>query len=211
MGDKRNYKSTRTIFALLLLSLLFITGGFSYAFFEYIGKGNTANLIETGNMIFRYDENSSQGNGIQLVNALPMSDENGKTLQSAHQMFDFQVFTNILDTSLEYQIVAKKQADSNFNEHYVKIYLTEIKGNQEIPITSTIKPDGSVIRYSEFPETNFPNQTGKLIYRETMKNVAKYTKNFRLRMWIANDADASSDDYANKKFSIKVNVYAQSA
>lgn len=210
MIDKKNYKNSRIVFALLLLSLLFMTGGLSYAFFEYIGKGNTTNSIETGDLIFRYDENVSQGNGIQLVNALPISDENGKTLQAAHQMFDFQVFTNIIDTSLEYQIVAKKQADSNFNEHYVKIYLTEIKGNQEIPITSTIKEDGSVIRYSELPETNFPNETGELIYRETMKNVAKYTKNFRLRMWIADDADVSSSDYVNKKFSIKINVYAQS-
>lgn len=210
MSDKRNYKSSRIIFFLLLLSLLFMTGGFSYAFFTYIGNGNTTNTIETGNMIFRYDENASQGNGIQLVNALPINDETGKTLQATHQIFDFQVFTNIVDTSLEYQIVAQKQSNSNFNEHYVKIYLTEIKGNQEVPIISTIKSDGSVIRYSELPETNFPNQTGKLIYRETMKNVAKYTKNFRLRMWVADDTDASSSDYPNKKFSIKINVYAQS-
>lgn len=207
--EERERKGKKIIVLLLLLSIIVFTAGASYAFFQYIERGNTVNVIETGDMVFRYDESKSSDNGIRLVDALPMSDMDGKSLQAPHQYFDFQVYTNIVNSPVEYQVVASVQEDTNLPYDDVKVYLTEKNGNQETPVDGSIV-DGKVIKFSTLPETNYPGQTGKVIYRETLQRRTDYSKTFRLRLWVSDDVDPETDDYLGKKFSIKVNVYAQS-
>ena len=196
------------IVLLLLLSLALITAGTSFAFFEYMTRGTTENYIETANVIFRYDEKEGQGNGILLRNQLPIADEVGKQLEGENQTFDFDVFTNIQDMSIKYQLIATKEESSDLPEEFVKIYLTQVDGDQENPVKSTLHEDGEVVLYSELADTKYNNQDGKVIYEEVMNNKEDYMKSFRLRMWVSNEVDALDDIYMNKEFSIKVSIFA---
>lgn len=211
-NNKNNDKQVKTItLVLLLLSILALTIGSSFAFFQYVLKGNTVNYIETGDVIFAYNEGKDVTNGIKIADALPVSDTEGKVLSAPNQTFDFQILSNIANTPIEYQVVAQTEADSTLSSNYVKVYLTSLTGGIEEPVLGAIKGN-AVIKYSELLDTDFPGQTGKVIYRETMNLAAgqKYSKSFRLRMWIAADTNINNADYMNKRFSIKVNTFATS-
>lgn len=180
--------------------------GFSTAIFFYLGKGTTNNVIQTGRIVFSYsdaDIGSEDGNGIDIVNALPISDANGKLLSSPKEYFDFTISASTTNTDLVYEIVANKQIDSTMNEGVVKIYLTEFNGNEEIetPITA-----GSVTpTYSELSDTTNNLLAGKTIYYGTVQaGEVAYGKKFRLRMWL--DSRATQEEIGETAFRVKVNV-----
>lgn len=182
--------------------------GFSTAIFFYLGKGTTNNVIQTGRIVFSYsdaDIGSEDGNGIDIVNALPISDANGKLLSSPKEYFDFTISASTTNTDLVYEIVANKQIDSTMNEGVVKIYLTEFNGNEEIetPITA-----GSVTpTYSELSDTTNNLLAGKTIYYGTVQaGEVAYGKKFRLRMWL--DSRATQEEIGETAFRVKVNVAA---
>lgn len=209
LKEKKRRKWNRVAFLLLTLSLCLLTCGVSTAFFEYVKSGNKVNTIETGQMVFTYSESNDAGSGIYIENAMPTSDEDGKNLRIANQYFDFQIYTNIISAPLEYQIVAAKQSNSTLPDDYVKIYLTRREGNYETPVEETT-PNGEVILFSQLANTDYPGQTGKVIYRETVTNNKEYSKEYRLRMWVKEDVDVLDSNFSNKQFSIKINVYARS-
>ncbi len=209
MENERKKRSTpKYIVLLLLLSLALITAGTSFAFFEYMTRGTTENYIETANVIFRYDEKETQGNGLLLKNQLPIADEVGKQLEGENQTFDFDVFTNVQDMDIKYQLIATKEESTDLPEEFVKIYLTQVDGDQENPVKSTLHDDGEVVLYNELEDVTFNNQEGKVLYEEVMNNKEDYMKSFRLRMWVSNEVDALDEAYMEKEFSIKVSIFA---
>lgn len=201
-------KKGNLIIVVLLLSMITIFLGFSAAIFFYLGKGTTNNVIQTGKIVFSYsdaDIGSEDGNGIDIVNALPMSDASGKILSSPKEYFDFTISASTTNTDLVYEIVANKQEDSTMNEGVVKIYLTEFNGNTEVetPITG-----GNVTpTYAELSDTNNNLLEGKTIYYGTVNaGEVAYGKKFRLRMWI--DNRATENEVGESIFKVKVNVAA---
>lgn len=203
-------KKGNLILVVLLLSIITIFLGVSAAIFVYLGKGTTNNVIQTGRIVFSYsdaDIGSEDGNGIDIVNALPISDANGKILSSPKEYFDFTITASTADADLVYEIVANKQDESNMNEGVVKVYLTEYNGNTEVetPITG-----GSVTpTYSELSDTTNSLLEGKTIYYGTVKaGEVAYGKKFRLRMWL--DNRASQEEIGETVFKVKVNVAALS-
>lgn len=201
-------KKGNLIIVVLLLSMITIFLGFSAAIFFYLGKGTTNNVIQTGKIVFSYsdaDIGSEDGNGIDIVNALPMSDASGKILSSPKEYFDFTISASTTNTDLVYEIVANKQEDSTMNEGVVKIYLTEFNGNTEVetPITGgNITPT-----YAELSDTNNNLLEGKTIYYGTVNaGEVAYGKKFRLRMWI--DNRATENEVGESIFKVKVNVAA---
>ena len=201
-------KKGNLIIVVLLLSIITIFLGFSVAVFVYLGKGTTNNVIQTGRIVFSYsdaDIGSDDGNGIDIVNALPISDENGKILSSSKEYFDFTITASTTDTDLVYEIVANKQEESTMNEGVVKVYLTEYNGNIEVetPITG-----GSVTpTYAELSDTTNNLLEGKTIYYGTIKaGEVAYGKKFRLRMWL--DSRARQEEIGETFFKVKVNVAA---
>lgn len=201
-------KKGNLIIVVLLLSMITIFLGFSAAIFFYLGKGTTNNVIQTGRIVFSYsdaDIGSEDGNGIDIVNALPMSDASGKILSSPKEYFDFTISASTTNTDLVYEIVANKQEDSTMNEGVVKIYLTEFNGNTEVetPITG-----GNVTpTYAELSDTNNNLLEGKTLYYGTVNaGEVAYGKKFRLRMWI--DNRATENEVGESIFKVKVNVAA---
>ena len=224
--DKKDTKKeirtqSRIVLVLAIFLLVAVTIGVSYAFFTYARLGTTENTITTGTITFLYDEKNASGNGIVITDALPTTDANGKILTGDNNVFGFKVLaTTTGNTSLPYEITARKKADSTAPEDAIKIYLTEVGTDTETPAPLTLK-DTNVTRFSELTQTGVAVSDGiieKTIYNGSVPaNSTNYEKNFRLRMWIADDVDYSptkdsegNDVYPmnNKKFTVTVNVYA---
>ena len=201
------------ITVLAIVSLIVITIGVSYSFFTYTREGTTENVIKSGSITFLYTEVSKVGRGIELSDAYPISDEEGKIQTGEGKVFDFKVTsTTSSSTSIPYEVTARKKADSTLDEEAVKVYLTEVNGEEKEILLD---------KYSNLEQTsvNVPSGTvEKTIYTGIVPaNNSNYEKNFRLRMWIDNSVDFSpvKDEngndiypYNNKTFTLTVNVYA---
>ena len=187
-----------------VLSLILITVGVSYSLFTYSKTGVTDNIIKTGKINFLYTEVSGIGKGISLTDAFPISDEEGKLQTGEGKVFDFKITSTIeMNSSISYEVTARKKSDSTLDEDKVKLYLTEVDGTEEEILLD---------KYSNLTQTNTKVPDGvveKTIYEgEVSANTSNYEKNFRLRMWIDNDADFSDGSMNNKTFTVTVNVYA---
>lgn len=208
---EQNHKKKQIIIALLLVALLCLTFGVSFAFFTYMKQGSTINSITTGNLTFYYDEKEAIGNGIQLTNSLPTSDDVGKGMMGSNQVFDFQVVADAVGEDIFYEVTMDKQESSTLSGNHVKVYLTTIEGSLEQEVANSMS-GGEVKTYTEYDTTEVKDAQGKTLYQENIPNgTSDYEKNFRLRMWISEGATSVVGGkwaYSEKEFSIKVNVYA---
>ena len=201
----KNSKKKQIFLTLIaVLSLILITIGVSYSLFTYSKVGTTDNVVKTGKINFLYTEVSGIGKGISLTDAFPISDEEGKIQIGEGKVFDFKITSTIeMNSNIKYEVTARKKSDSTLAEDKVKLYLTEVDGTEQellldnyynLEQTSTKVPEGTV---------------EKTIYEGTVPaNTKNYEKNFRLRMWIDNNADFSQGDMNNKTFTVTVNVYS---
>lgn len=206
--EKRKYGVILMVF--LLISVVFISVGISMAVFNYMGRGETSNVIKTGRIVFSYSDANGAGNGINITNAMPTPDSVGKTLSNSREYFDFSVSASTTSTNIAYEMVVNKESSSTLSDDQVKIYLTERQGATEIetPITG-----GSVTpTYASLTDTSNPNLTGKTIYYGTVNaGEVAYGKNFRLRMWIKDNNTDNFDETNSKEYSVRVNVAAVSS
>ena len=201
---KSNKKKQIFLTLIAVLSLILITVGVSYSLFTYSKTGSTDNIVKTGKVNFLYTEVSGVGKGISLTDAFPISDEEGKLQTGEGKVFDFKITSTIeMNSNIKYEVTARKKSDSTLAEDKVKLYLTEVNGNEQEILLD---------KYSNLTQTNTKVPDGvveKTIYEgEVSANTSNYEKNFRLRMWVDNDTDFSQGDMNNKKFTITVNVYA---
>lgn len=204
---KINYERLKlTTLVILVFSLVLLVFGATYAICSNLILGTTDNILEAGMLSFSFNEDAFLGNGINIENALPTSDERGKILNSTSQYFDFSVNALATIAPLSYQVVVIKQDNSTFKEENVKIYLTLRNGTTETP--SPLVLDGSkVVTYNQLQ--NSINNEGKVVYNGVVpKSESEYNQSFRLRMWISEDVDVVGESFSNKTFSVKVKVVA---
>lgn len=200
----------RRILLLILLLLLTISVffGISISIFTFFGKGNTNNVIETGRIIFSYSDALKKGNGIDIKDAVPTTDEEGIVLSKENEYFDFSVSATTTSTDIAYEIVVNKDETSTLSDDMVKIYVTELDGGVEKVVPLLEK---NIPTYSELKTTNNKLLTGKTVYYGEVKaGEVAYGKKFRLRIWIK-DVDSETFDYTtlfNKNYKVKVNVAA---
>lgn len=204
---KINYERLKlTTLVILVFSLVLLVFGATYAICSNLIMGTTDNILEAGMLSFSFNEDAFLGNGINIENALPTSDERGKILNSTSQYFDFSVNALATIAPLSYQVVVIKQDNSTFKEENVKIYLTLRNGTTETP--SSLVLDGSkVVTYNQLQ--NSINNEGKVVYNGAVpKSESEYNQSFRLRMWISEGVDVVGESFSNKTFSVKVKVVA---
>ena len=202
---KKNSKKKQVLLTLIgIISLIVITVGVTYAFFNYAKEGTTDNTIKTGSITFLYTEVSGVGKGISLTEAYPVADSIGKVQVGEGKVFDFKVTSNIsMNSSIGYQVTARKKTGSTLANSAVKVYLTEVNGTEQELLLS---------KYSELSQTDRVNKskyTEKVLYEDTVSaNTSNYEKNFRLRMWVSDDTDFTDGSMNDKTFTLTVNVYA---
>ncbi|MGN0992497.1 MAG: hypothetical protein ACI4PE_00950 [Bacilli bacterium] len=175
----------------LVIILLMLCVGISFAVWNY-GFLGQINKLETGEISLELLESNT--NLINITNQLPISDNEGKTLDT----FDFAVTTKASrDMNLGYEIkIEKLSASSGYtslNDSQVKVYLTDYSDNELISPTKI----SELSNYSLYGKTNTHS-----------KDLTKITDKFKLRVWIDGETDASSWDENTKleyKFKIGVN------
>lgn len=189
------------ISSLLVILLISLVVGTTFAIFYFKGTGKEKNTIHTGQLTFSYTEES---NGISLTDAIPVSDEVGKRMQGndrENKYFDFSVSCKMSGTqNIQYEVYTTEvDVAQKLDSQYVKIYLTDatsdkaLEGyNQKVPVYSELK-DSSI------------SSKGKRLYRGEFNSSG--TQAFRLRMWLSDTYQISS---SSKEFKIKVNVSASS-
>ena len=200
----KNKKKQIIITLIAIISLIVITVGVTYAFFNYAKEGTTDNTIKTGSITFLYTEVSGVGKGISLTEAYPVADSIGKVQVGEGKVFDFKVTSNIsMNSSIGYQVTARKKTDSTLANSAVKVYLTEVNGTEQELLLS---------KYSELDQTDKVDSSKydeRILYEATVPaNTKNYEKNFKLRMWISDDTDFSDGSMNDKTFTLTVNVYA---
>ena len=202
---EKNIKKKQVLLTLLgVISLIVITVGVTYAFFNYAKEGTTDNTIQTGSITFLYTEVSGVGKGISLTEAYPVADSIGKVQVGEGKVFDFKVTSNIsMNSNIGYQVTARKKTGSTLANSAVKVYLTEVSGTEQELLLS---------KYSELSQTDkvdISKYDERILYEGTVPaNTANYEKNFRLRMWVSDDTDFSDGSMNDKTFTLTVNVYA---
>ena len=200
----KNKKKQIIITLIAIISLIVITVGVTYAFFNYAKEGTTDNTIKTGSITFLYTEVSGVGKGISLTDAYPVADSIGKVQVGEGKVFDFKVTSNIsMNSNIGYQVTARKKTGSTLANSAVKVYLTEVNGTEQELLLS---------KYSELSQTDRVDANKyieKVLYESRVPaNTSNYEKNFRLRMWVSDDTDFSDGSMNDKTFTLTVNVYA---
>ena len=200
----KNKKKQIIITLIAIISLIVITVGVTYAFFNYAKEGTTDNTIQTGSITFLYTEVSGVGKGISLTEAYPVADSIGKVQVGEGKVFDFKVTSNIsMNSNIGYQVTARKKTGSTLANSAVKVYLTEVNGTEQELLLS---------KYSELSQTDKVDSSKfdeRILYEATVPaNTSNYEKNFRLRMWVSDDTDFTDGSMNDKTFTLTVNVYA---
>ena len=200
----KNKKKQIIITLVAIISLIVITVGVTYAFFNYAKEGTTDNTIKTGTITFLYTEVSGVGKGISLTEAYPVADSIGKVQVGEGKIFDFKVTSNIsMNSNIDYQVTARKKTGSTLANSAVKVYLTEVNGTEQELLLS---------KYSELSQTDkvdISKYDERILYEATVPaNTSNYEKNFRLRMWVDENTDFTDGSMNDKTFTLTVNVYA---
>ena len=197
-----NNKSKQILFSVFgILSLLVITIGVTYAVFTYAKEGTTDNVVTSGTLKFLYTENNTNGNGISITEAEPISDTKGKELVGDNNVFDFKVEgTNTGSEVIPYEVTLRKKDTSTMGEENVKVYLTD-----ETESTDIVEPT----LYSKLMQTttDVGSNIEKSLYKgEVAGNTNNYLKTFRLKIWLDENADLSV--IGGQTFTATVNVYS---
>ena len=193
-------KNKQKIITLLaVLAFLLMTAGVTYAFFSYIGSGSTENTISSDSITFLYEEINQQGNGISIENATPVSDTVGRQGQA----FNFRIISTATNTiSIPYEIDVRKKDGSDNLDSIVKLSLSKVDGNNQ-------ETEVQLSKYSDLTTVTKNNHQEKQLHMDKVPaNTNGYSQQYRLRMWIDENADFSTGNYNEKTFSVTVNVYS---
>ena len=199
--EEKNSKSV--LLSVLGVAILIVAViGISYAAFS-VTSTSDANTISTGTISMSYSEPT---NGINLTNALPMSDTNGKELSGTNNVFDFTVTSKAsakLDIPYEITItpvaVTTSATVGALSANQVKVYLTK-NGSQVVAPTLISALSNSTVT---------GRTTSKTLYKTTDAHTgtgAAITTNYVLKMWISSDVNVSSIPDKTYEYRLKVNV-----
>ncbi len=202
----KNNSSKQILLSVLGVAILVVAVvGVSFAAFSYSKAGEKVNSITTGTITMSYSEPE---NGINITDALPMTDTAGKALTGAGNTFDFSVATTITGTTtINYAVTAVKDAASTLPDTAVKVYLTsasdatvELAPTKISALTKTAANEASGA-----PASQFVLKKGTL--------TASVTTSYKLRMWVADDYAGAGGNagITSQTYKLRVNVYGAAA
>lgn len=197
-----NNSSKQILLSVLGVAILVVAVvGISFAAFSYSKTGEVSNTITTGTITMTYTEPT---NGINLTDALPITDTAGKALSGDNNTFDFTVTATIAGTTtINYAITAVKGDGCTLADDGIKVYLTD-QNDAEVLAPTKVTALSKTVAGNDAgaPADQYVLKTG------TYSTVGTTTENYRLRMWVADDyvAPATSQQYI-----LKVNVYGAAA
>lgn len=203
VNDMNLQKSTQHLrpFMMMLVAIIILVAfmcSLSLAIVAYDKQGSVVNSIKTGDAItILYSEGDT---GINITNAVPMSDSTGMQLSGENETFHFNVSAKLNRATINYEIAAIKKSDSTLADDDVHIYLEKsINGGDYV---ATFGPS---IFIPLKTASVLGSPEGSMIMEKGTFN-ASQTNDYILRMWLK---DSYIVDPENSKFyTVTVNVYA---
>ncbi len=185
----------------LMLLLVIVLIGVSYAAFRFTGVGQRENSITTGSITMSYTESS---NTISLNGALPTTDETGKKRLNPGEYFDFTVSSKIVgDVNINYEISAKEVGEGTIDGKYIKLYLTRIEDDgteEELMSPEVYNEENTSNDYTGRPAGEMSLYTSSMNSSESNK--------YRLRMYV-DESYNPQDDGGGLQFSVQINIYGK--
>lgn len=194
MKNKKNMQQI-LFSSIAVIILLVAVIGISYAVWIRTYQGTKENSLTTDTISFSYVE--SETNNINITNAVPMSDYNGKNLKGADNTFDFTVYNEKLQSSIFYDVYATPY-EKTLPEQYVKVYLTD---QNNVPVTGY---ENEVPTYNTLKDHS-DDTMSKILYSSEL-NKQNNSNNLRLRVWLSDNYNMPDESL---KFAFKVNVKAK--
>ena len=187
----------------LVLILVLMIVGISYAAFKFTGLGTKPNTITTGAITMEYTEST---NTISMTGALPTTDATGKVRLIAGEYFDFTIKSSIKgNANINWEIAAeditpssaKKMAGKN-----IKLYLTKLNGDKEEEVMAP-----KVYNATTSANTKTGRPSGVMSLATGTMSTSE-TTNYRLRMYVDEDYNPQGDG-GGLSFSVKINAYGK--
>jgi len=187
----------------LVLILVLMIVGISYAAFKFTGLGKRENTITTGAITMKYTETT---NTISMNNALPTTDATGKVRLTAGEYFDFTLSGTIKGSeNINWEIAAEDvtTASKKIDGKYIKLYLTSLYENNNE--TEVMTPTVYTAESTENTYTGRPTNMMSLAKGTTSTS---FSTKYRLRMYVDESYNPQGDG-GNLAFSIKINAYGK--
>ena len=188
----------------LVLILVLMIVGISYAAFKFVGIGTKPNTITTGAITMEYEEST---NTISMTGALPTTDATGKVRLTAGEYFDFTIKSNIQgNANINWEIAAEDITASSAKKmdgKNIKLYLTKL--DSAGAETQVMAPKVYNASTSANTKTGRPSGVMSLA---TGTMSASETTNYRLRMYVDEDYNPQGDG-GGLSFSVKINAYGK--
>lgn len=209
-----NYKKTRVLLIIALITLIITTVGMSIAFFSYVKEGYTSNELTAGTVKLHYDEVNKKGRGISITDALPVDDNN--TAKVNEPYFEFKIESESTNLDISYVVTARMSSDSDIElGDAVDIYTTEVDGSNETAVFGGIHKYNELEQVSKIPVNKYIE---KVIYSDTVSaGTTNNVRTFRLRMWVDSKINYIATPnpqtgeveypYNDKSMTLTVNVY----
>ena len=200
MKDKK--KLLLSIGLVLILVLMIV--GISYAAFKFVGLGKKENTITTGAVTMEYTEST---NTISMTGAFPTPDTTGKVRLTKGEYFDFTIKSSIKgNANINWEIAAEDRTSSSAKKmdgKYIKLYLTKLDSTGAE--TQVMAPKVYNASTSANTKTGRPSGVMSLA---TGTMSASETTNYRLRMYVDEDYNPQGDG-GGLSFSVKINAYGK--
>ena len=188
----------------LVLILVLMIVGISYAAFKFTGLGNKPNTITTGAITMEYEEST---NTISMTGALPTTDATGKVRLTAGEYFDFTIKSNIQgNANINWEIAAEDITASSVKKmdgKNIKLYLTKL--DSAGAETQVMAP--RVYNASTSANTKTGRPSGVMSLATGTMSTSE-TTNYRLRMYVDEDYNPQGDG-GGLSFSVKINAYGK--
>ena len=187
----------------LVLILVLMIVGISYAAFKFIGLGQKPNTITTGAITMEYTEST---NKISMTGALPTTDATGKVRLTEGEYFDFTIKSNIQgNANINWEIAAEDvtTGTKKMDGKYIKLYLTSLDENnneKEVMAPKVYTTESTENTYTGRPANMMSLAKGTMSASETTK--------YRLRMYVDESYNPQGDG-GGLSFSVMVNVYGK--
>ena len=187
----------------LVLILVLMIVGISYAAFKFTGLGKKENTITTGAITMEYTEST---NTISMTGALPTTDATGKVRLTAGEYFDFTIKSNIQgNANINWEIAAEDITASSkkIDGKNIKLYLTKLDSTGAE--TQVMAP--KVYNASTSANTKTGRPSGVMSLATGTMSTSQ-TTNYRLRMYV-DEAYNPQGDGGGLSFSVKINAYGK--
>ena len=191
MDNNKKKSNKLKIFTLILMILLVLTGT-SYAIITWSYEGKTDNLLSTPDISFRFLESNKEVIGIE--NGVPMTDEQGMNQTGTGNVFDFEVKSKFnANTDVKYTVSLEKltidSGKTQIPEDEIKIYVEDFEGKTVLKPTKISDLDN----YNLFIKTD-----------RHSKDNEEISSKYRLKVWLDESVDVFTNQ--NRQYKFKINV-----